>query len=321
MSNRFDVVAMGELVVDLVPTCADSPSMQFVAHPGGAPGNVAMQAARLGLRSAMLSMVGDEPFGASIVALLSASGVDTSGIRLSHDHPTGLAVVTIDAGGERNFIFYRNGCADLSYGFDDVVTEIVAATRVFHIGSLFLAHETSAAAQRRALCIARRSHALISADPNFRTALWSNLAAMKAAGHEVIRSAQIVKLSSDELFLLTGLARTEIAVRSLWHRDMMLIAVTNGAHGAEVFTLDHVVSVPGFSVKAVDTVGCGDAFMGALLVELAVGGFNVGQPDELRRLTRWACAAGALTATKPGAMASLPTKMEISAFLSSHPHV
>jgi fructokinase len=172
VSKLFDVAAMGELVVDLVPEKDDGRAIQFVAYPGGAPGNVALGVARLRLRAAMLSMVGNESFGESLLTLLNDGGVVTSGIRVSDRNPTGLAVVTVNSERDREFIFVRNGCADLNYCEADVPVDIVHATRILHVGTRFLSHPAPATAQRYAFDLARKSRALISVDANFSSALW-----------------------------------------------------------------------------------------------------------------------------------------------------
>jgi fructokinase len=315
-SAVYDVTTIGELVIDLIPVKSPDKALHFAARPGGAPGNVAVGTARLGLRTAMLSKVGREAFGASILATLRENGVVTKGVRASNDRMTGLAVVTIAPDGDRDFLFYRDACADLTYAPAELARDILVSTRVLHVGSLFLGHPISAAAQRRALDVARRAGALISADPNFRPMLWRDRAAMLAAGREIIEAADIVKVGEAELAELTGIANIEVAARSLWHSRLKVLAVTKGAGGAEIFTAAAKTCSEGFAVKAIDTVGCGDAFMATLLAECLAANFDAADVTSLASVARRACAAGALTATKPGGMESLPTAAEIEAFLA-----
>jgi sugar/nucleoside kinase (ribokinase family) len=140
---------------------------------------------------------------------------------------------------------------------------------------------------------------------------------MREAGLEMIRAANIVKVSRDELALLAGDASgIEAAVRSLWHDGLVAFAVTKGTRGAEIFTGREAASEPGFSVTPVDTVGCGDAFMASLLVGLIENGFDLpGGPMKL--VARRACAAGAIIATRSGALESMPTSKVIDAFLTA----
>lgn len=175
--------------------------MQFVAKPGGAPGNVAVGVARLGGRAAMLTKVGEEAFGRMLVDTLRDNGVATEAVRSTATRRTGLAVVTLNAEGDRDFFFYRDGCADSDLSPDDLALDVLRGTRVFHTGSLFLAQPTSAAAQRRAVEIAQAANILVSADPNLRVHLWGDRDAMLDAAREVVRAANIVKISDEELVM------------------------------------------------------------------------------------------------------------------------
>ena len=111
-SLHYDVVAFGELVVDLVPARGAAGETCFAPKPGGAPGNVAVGVARLGGRSAMLSKVGDDAFGKLLIATLVHYGVATEGVLTTREGNTSLAVVTVAADGERDFTLYRKGCAE-----------------------------------------------------------------------------------------------------------------------------------------------------------------------------------------------------------------
>ncbi|WP_191061576.1 carbohydrate kinase family protein [Geminicoccus harenae] len=314
--SRFDVVTIGELLIDLVPLPSADGSMRFVAKPGGAPGNVAVGVARLGGRSAMLTKVGEEAFGRMLVDTLRANGVAVDGIPSTAERRTGLAVVTLTDQGDRDFFFYRDGCADSDLSPDELALDMLRDTRVCHVGSLYLAQPTSASAQRHAVAVAKDSGIMVSADPNLRVHLWNDRDAMLAAGREVVGQAGIVKISDEELVMLTGIADTEAAVRSLWHDAMQVVAVTRGPEGAEIFTAHDHVRVAGFPVETVDTIGCGDAFMAAMLTELVARDFRLAGQDDLTAVAKRACAAGALTATRTGGMESLPDRAAIDQFLA-----
>lgn len=313
---QFDVAAFGELVIDFVPV-ASAQGLFFAAKPGGAPGNVAAGVARLGLSAAMLSKVGDEALGAAVLEALAVCGVDTGAVIRARGEKTALAVVSVAADGERDFALYRENCADSNYAADEVALHVVRASRVLHVGTLPLAAPTSAAAQRAAMRSALRAGNRISADPNFRPAFWRDRAAMRQAGLEVVAAAHIVKLSEEELALLTGTADAQTAVRSLWHPGLIALAVTRGAAGADLFSEHDHVSIPGFQVHAVDTVGCGDAFMAAFLAGLLEAGTGDIGATALRGIGVRACAAGAIMAMSSGAMESMPTRAAIEAFLRS----
>ena len=314
---RFDVTAFGELVIDLIPAGRAEDDPLYAARPGGAPANVAAGIAQLGLRAAMLSKVGREPFGDLAVRALEKVGVETSAILRADVETTALAVVSLDAAGDRDFAIYRSGCADASYSLEEVDVDLVRNSRVLHVGSLTLGTPVSAAAQRHAVGVARDAGIFISSDPNFRPGVWRDHEAMLASGREAVANAEFVKLSAEELATLTGVGNTALGVRRLWHPGLRVMAVTKGPGGADIFTDGLSAAVEGFSVEVVDTVGCGDAFMAALLAGLLAADLDRLDRSRLAEIGRRASAAGAVMATKAGAMARMPRAEEIERLLAS----
>jgi fructokinase len=317
-SQRLDVAAFGELVIDLIPAGRDGDEPLYAARPGGAPGNVAAGVARLGLRAAMLSKVGREPFGDLAVRALAAAGVDTGSIRRAGVETTALAVVALDDKGDRDFALYRANCADASYRPEEVDVALLRTARLLHVGSLSLATSDSAAAQRHAVAVARTAGLLVSADPNLRPAIWVDKAAMIAVGREVIASADIVKLSGEELTVLSGTRDTAEGVRRLWHPQLKVMAVTEGDRGATIHTRYWTVGIGGFAVDVVDTVGCGDAFMASLIAGLLAADIERLDRTLVREIGARASAAGAVLATRAGAMARMPTPEEIDRLITGH---
>jgi fructokinase len=315
--KRFDVTALGELVIDMVPAAGAGSERLFAAKPGGAPGNVAAGVARLGLRAAMLSKVGPGYLGDLLVATLAEAGVDTTGIARATVETTALAIVSVDAAGERDFVLYRDGCADASFAAEEVALDVVRASRVLHVGSLALATPASAGAQRLAVATATDAGVLVSADVNFRPALWREPEAMLVTGREAIAGADIIKVNEAELFGLAATDELFAAVRAIWHPRLKLLAVTRGAEGADLFTPTRHCHVPGFAVSVIDTVGCGDAFMASLLAGLIATDLAVLEEPALLEIGRTACAAGAAVARVAGAMENMPGREDIAAILSS----
>jgi fructokinase len=140
---------------------------------------------------------------------------------------------------------------------------------------------------------------------------------MRQAGREVAAAAHIIKVSEEELAFLTGIAEIPAAVRSLWHSGLIAVAVTKGPGGADLFTAERRISVPGFAVRPVDTVGCGDAFMAAFLAGFLEAGPGEICDSALQTIGVQACAAGAIMAMSSGAMESMPTRTMIDTFLRS----
>ncbi len=305
----WDVACLGELFIDLTPhSCVDGQWL-YAPSPGGAPGNVAVGLAKLGRKSLMISRVGDEAFGRLVVDALQVYGVDTSGVMMSADEKTGLSVVTLGAGGERSFMFYHDRPADLNMDAAHISSHVLKRCKVLHVGVLPLSAPRSAAAQRKAMTIADAEGLLISCDVNFRPNLWSSSNDMLEAGREILARAAIVKVSEEELRALDGSKDMDASVQRFWHEGSRAFSVTRGDKGAVLYVPAGRFECGGFAVNAVDTTGAGDAYTASLLCSMLAG-------DDPAMMVRKACAAGALAATQKGAMESLPTAVELAAFLS-----
>ena len=304
----WDVVCFGELFIDLVPHTKVDGQWQYVPSPGGAPGNVAAGLAKLGNNALMVSRVGDDAFGRLLIEALRGFGVDVSGIVQSHTEKAGLSVVTLDEKGDRSFMFYRDQPADLNIRLEDIKANWLAQTRVLHLGVLPLSAPTSAAAQRKAMGLAETHGKLISCDVNFRPTLWNDSADMLKAGREMIEHSAIVKTSLEELLALGDIDDMDAAVKALWHENLQFFSVTRGAEGAILYTRAGKFECKGFKVDAIDTTGAGDAYAASILSGVLHG-------IEPAQMVQVACAAGALAASKKGAMTSLPNKAQVYSFL------
>src|SRR3954452_25390286 len=146
-----DVLRIGDLLIDFVPTVtgtglADAPA--FEKAPGGAAANVAVGLARLGIPSAFMGKVGDDPFGHFLADTLAAEGIDVTPLRFEPRARTALAFVSLRADGEREFLFYRHPSADMLFRPEEVDAGAIAAARIFHFDSISLA-----AAQPRATAL------------------------------------------------------------------------------------------------------------------------------------------------------------------------
>ena len=314
----IDVVTLGELLIDFVPTQSgvsliDAPS--FKKAPGGAPANVAAGLAKLGVSTAFLGKVGDDAFGQFLKTTLDNVGVDTRGVVFSHEARTALAFVSLHSDGEREFMFYRHPSADMLYTPEEVNGSLIEKAKILHVGSISLISEPSRSATLSALEIARENHVLISYDPNLRLALWSDPTAAKTGMLSIWDQADMIKVSEEELQFLTGSDDVDEAVFTLWHENLKLLVVTLGSQGSQYFTPNFSGYIPGFQVKAVDTTGAGDGFVAGLISGLLnfPQGWEV--EDQLVAICRRANAVGALTTTRLGAIPSLPTSKQLDAFM------
>ncbi len=311
----MSIACMGELLIDFVAIESGvtvGEASGFQKKPGGAPANVAVAVKRLGHDSAFITQLGDDPFGHYLAGVVSAEGVDISGVRFTDKARTPLAFVSLRADGERSFMFYRHPSADMLMEPEDVAVDVIDAHAIFHYGSITLIGEPVRSATLSAVKYARSHGKLISYDPNLRLALWPSADAAREGILFGLDYAQIVKVSDEELEFLTG----GDDVTPLWRDELRVIVITHGAGGASIYTRDGVHHAPGFNVQAVDTTGAGDGFVGGLLVRLLE--FGDQYPLHLPEIARFANAVGAIATTQRGAIPALPTRETVEEFLRTY---
>ncbi|MDS4026643.1 MAG: PfkB family carbohydrate kinase [Candidatus Contendobacter sp.] len=311
-------LCLGELLIDFVPTVTgagliDAPA--FVKAPGGAPGNVAVGLARLGVSSAFMGKVGDDAFGHFLAHTLAEAGVDVGPLRFSTEARTALAFVSLRADGEREFMFYRHPSADLLFALREVDVAAIHRAKLVHFGSISLIGEPSRAATLYAVDTARAAGCLISYDPNLRLPLWPDADAAREGMLLGLRKAHVVKLSDEESEFLTGIGDPQAACRVLWHDGLRLMVVTRGRAGCTYFTPEYSGAVAGFTVDAVDATGAGDGFMAGLLQGLLADPTVFRDETRLYELCRFANAVGALTTLERGAIPALPDRERVRDFL------
>jgi len=315
-----DAICLGELLIDFVPTVTgtnliDAPA--FIKAPGGAPGNVAVGLARLGVSSAFMGKVGDDPFGHFLANTLAEAGVDVGPLRFSEEARTALAFVSLRAGGEREFLFFRHPSADMLFTPREVDVEAIQRAKLLHFGSISLIGEPSRGATLYAVDTARAAGCLISYDPNLRLPLWPDANAARDGMLLGLKKAHVVKLSDDESEFLTGLCNLESARKALWHDELKLMVVTRGHAGCVYFTRDFSGTVESFGVEAVDTTGAGDGFVAGLLQGLLADPATFQDEARLRELCHFANAVGALATTERGAIPALPDREQVRNFINS----
>jgi len=309
-----DVITLGELLIDFVSTesgvsLVEAPAFEKAA--GGAPANVAVGLARLGIRSGFIGKVGEDDFGRFLAQTLESNGVDTSGLRFSNEARTMLAFVSLRGDGERDFMFYRHPSADMLLRPEEIDLDYVGAARLLHYGSISLISEPSRSATLAAVKGAQERGVMLSYDPNLRLNLWPSAEAAREGMLEGWRFAEIIKVSRDELAFLSGQKDLELAAKALWHERMRLLVVTEGAHGCWYVTSQGKGHVPGHRVRAVDTTGAGDGFVAGFLAGLLENEGAWTSTSDLEKVLRFANAVGALTTTRRGAIPALPTRGQV----------
>ena len=278
------VVAIGELLIDFVPQqkgCALDEVTHFERVAGGAPANVAAAVARLGGNAAMISQVGEDAFGTHILKVLRANGVDTSYVFRTGRANTGLAFVSLDATGNREFSFFRNPSADLFLEEGQIAPDMFTECAALHFCSVDLMDWPVRAAHRRAVALAKQAGALISFDPNVRLPLWSSPEECQAAIREFLPSADLVKLSDDEVEFVTGCTDERAAAEKLFGMGCRLLIVTRGAAGSAAYTPHAEGFAETIRVPVTDTTGAGDSFIGSFLYQLTRDGVAADGLDKL----------------------------------------
>ncbi len=313
----LDVVAVGEILIDLIATQADVTLFDapaFVPLPGGAPANVAVGVSRLGGKAAFVGKVGRDEFGQGLRALLEREGVVTRGLVDDARQLTTLAAVALSAGGDPHFAFFAGAHANLTA--DELDRALLRSARIVHGGSVMLAHEPARSAMLAAWQIARQTGAICAYDVNWRPALWPDHAA-GLAGDLPLELCDVVKMNDSEARLLTGLDEPQEALAAL-ETPAALVVVTLGAQGCLYRHAGMIGAVAAPSMTTVaDATGAGDAFMAALLASLPAHPIHLGQ-DAIEAALRRACVAGTLAVTRRGAIPSLPTAAELEAALRMH---
>ncbi|KAK9665062.1 hypothetical protein RND81_14G087900 [Saponaria officinalis] len=320
-SSKGLVVSFGEMLIDFVPTVsgvslAEAPG--FLKAPGGAPANVAIAVARMGGNAAFAGKLGDDEFGRMLAGILKENGVADDGITFDEGARTALAFVTLRSDGEREFMFYRNPSADMLLRPDELNLELIRKAKVFHYGSISLIVEPCRSAHLKAMEEAKAAGALLSYDPNLRLPLWPSADEARKQIMSIWDKAEVIKVSDNELEFLTGNSDIgDATAMSLWHPNLKLLLVTLGDHGCRYYTNTFKGSVEAFKVKAVDTTGAGDSFVGALLSKIVDDHAIIEDEPRLREVLKFANACGAITTTKKGAIPALPTEAEVVEFIKS----
>lgn len=316
---RFDAAAVGELLVDLTQQGVDADGFPlFKANPGGAPANAMAAVARCGLSVCLIAKVGDDAMGRLLEDALARAGVYTGGLVRGGDASTTLALVTLDAAGERTFGFLRKPGADARLRPDELDTRLIDGARLLHFGSVSLTEEPARSATRAAVACAKRAGRLISFDPNLRMPLWRSPEQARRALRWGLAQADIVKLSAEEAAFLFGpCPPEEAAARILAGFGAQLVAVTLGADGCLVQTAAARVRAAAPAVRPVDTTGAGDIFTGSLLSCLLRADAAPAALGEaaLCQMARYACAAASLSTERPGGLASIPAPSAVLARL------
>ncbi len=312
----FDIIAAGEVLIDLVQTG----ELSFSGTVGGAPCNALAQAAKLGSRTAFVGMVGDDAFGRACQKQLDQLQIDRTHLAVTDRADTTLAFVTLNEKGEREFAFYRRPGADTLFTVKNIPFDQIAQSRVYLFGGVSLSRDPARAAIFYSLFKLSGAPVLKAFDPNLRPPLWEDLEEAKALGRKAMGLCDILKLSDSEAVFFSGRQNPLDGARALQEEfSIPLVLVSMGEKGCCVLLDGQCCQIDAVPAQAVDTTAAGDSFFGAFLHRLLQNPFTVLSdlsPGQIEEAARFAAAAASITVSRRGSIPALPSPDEVQAVLS-----
>ncbi len=321
MKKKYDVVALGELLIDFTDNgISGQGNTIFEANPGGAPCNVLAMLQKLGNKTAFIGKVGKDIFGTKLKEVLKEVGIDTSGLVMDKKVRTTLAFVQTLKGGDRDFSFYRNPGADMMLEEGDINNSLIKNCKIFHFGTLSMTHKGVRKATKKAIKKAKESGALISFDPNLRPPLWESLNDAKKQVEYGLSQCDILKISDNEIQWFTGEKDFDKGIKKLQDKySIKLIVLSMGKDGSRAYYKDLRVEKPAFVQKnTIETTGAGDTFGGCCLNFILKYGLDNMDQEKLEKMLTFANAAASLITTKKGALRVMPTKDEVKDFIKAY---
>ena len=313
------LLSIGEALIDMIPEQVNKRIAEvekFQPIVGGAPANVCGAFVKLGGEAEMITQLGDDPFGDKIVSEFEAFGIGKEYVKRTDKANTALAFVALKDDGNREFSFYRRPSADMLMGAEDVKEEWFQGEYALHFCSVSLGDFPMKEAHKQAVFYAQKHGMLISFDPNLRKPLWSSEKALYDTVHEFISYAHVLKISDEELEFLTGKTEIRDALAQLFVGNVKMVIYTKGSDGAECYTKKASAFAPCEKVKAVDTTGAGDGFIGSFLYQLFQNGVNAKNiedvsSEQMESFLKFSNRFCGYSVQRSGAIASYPTVNEI----------
>ncbi|MBN3006192.1 5-dehydro-2-deoxygluconokinase [Chromobacterium alkanivorans] len=326
-----DLVCLGRLAVDLYAQQLGAPledAASFAKYLGGSSANIAFGAARLGLKSAMLSRVGDEQMGRFLLNTLRAEGCDVSQVKVDPERLTGLTLLGIKDRDSFPLLFYRENCADMALSADDIDEDFIAGSQALLITGTHLSRPGVEAASRRALQYARRHDARTVLDIDYRPVLWGlagrgdgetrYIASAEVSAHlqSLLSEFDLIVGTEEEFLIAGGEAELMPALARVRALSRAVLVVKLGPLGCAVIPgtvptrIEDAFSVTGAEVEVMNVLGAGDAFLAGFLSAWLRGG-------DYAECCRRANACGALVVSRHGCAPAMPTPAELERFLAA----
>ena len=309
MSDDLELITIGRVGVDLYPEQIGVPLAKvrtFAKSLGGSPTNVAVAAARLGHRSAVITKVGDDGFGTYVREALAGFGVDTRYVGTDPVLRTPIVFCEIFPPDDFPLLFYRQPKApDLNIRSEVLVRPAFARVPILWTSGTALSEEPSRAATLEA---ARIAEGKVIHDLDHRPGFWSSMLAAREAATGILKHAQVVVGNVDEVEMATGSRDPDAAAEALLAMGPELAIVKQGPRGTLARSKSKRVEVPAVRIEVVNGLGAGDAFGGALVHGLLASW-------DLKRVLSFASAAGAIVASRLACADAMPTADEVEALI------
>ena len=318
--SMYDVVALGELLIDFTPCGINDRELPvYQANPGGAPCNVLAMLNKAGRKTAFIGKVGQDLFGNKLKATLDEVGIDTSNLIIDEDARTTLAFVETFPDGDRDFSFYRNPGADMMLRKEDLHEDLIRDAKIFHYGTLSMTHDGVREATKKAIDIAKESGAILSFDPNLRPPLWKTLDDAKEQVAYGLSKCDVLKISDNEIQWFTGEEDFDAGIAKLREQyNIPLIMLSLGRDGSRAYYKDLRVEVkPFLQDSTIETTGAGDTFGGCCLHHVLKYGLDNLDEEKLTEMLTFANAAASIVTTRKGALRVMPEVEEVEAFIKS----
>jgi 5-dehydro-2-deoxygluconokinase len=330
LKPQLDLICIGRVSVDLYGQQIGGrleDVSTFAKAVGGCPANIAIGARRLGLRSALISRVGEEPMGHFVREQLTREGVEVQGLKSDATRLTALVLLGVRDRENFPLIFYRENCADSALCEEDIEEAFIASARAVLVTGTHFSLPTAARAQRKAIRVARAHGARVILDIDYRPNLWG-IGGHSAGDRRYARSARVtaelapilpdcdlIVGTEEELHVAGGVEDTLEAVRRIRARSAAVIVCKRGAQGCVVFTeaipdsIEDALVVRGEEIEVYNVLGAGDAFLAGFL-----SGYLRDAPHSVS--ARRANACGAIAVSRLLCSSEYPTRPELEHYLA-----
>ena len=327
----YDILTIGRSSIDLYSNDVGSPFPEitsFGAFVGGCPTNISVGTRRLGLNSALLTAVGDDPVGEFLIKFLNEEGVETKYIVTKNGYRTSAVVLGIEPPDRFPLIYYRDNCADIELTIDDVIASPITDSRAILISGTGLSKEPSRSATLFAIEQARESERLVFLDLDFRADQWHDPRAYGICIRNILHNINIAigteeEIKAASLYTISDLSieHSQIsnpnidgdlntAISNILESGTEALVVKRGSDGADLhLESGEVIHAPPYPVEIYNTLGAGDAFASGFI-------YGILNEWDWQKAARLGNATGAIVVTRHGCANFMPTMEEVDSFIA-----